>query len=103
MLVLTKLLKVKSVAVDGTNLFTVNDKEVVVTDLKPDIEDEDNTKAKMPGRSPLILFGPKVNNHQEFLVFLTRDGKGITLVDNVFPFEIIWTEEVSKGFYYQLE
>jgi len=85
--------EVKSIAVDGTNLYTVNDKNVVVTDLKPDIEDEDVTKATIPGRSPLILFGPKINNHQEFLVFLTRDGKGITLVDNVFPYEIIWTED----------
>lgn len=82
-------------AVDGTNLYTVNDKDVVITDLKPDIEDEDNLKATIPGRSPLILFGPKVNNHQDCLVFLTRDGMGFTLVDNVFPYEIIWTEEVS--------
>lgn len=82
-------------AVDGTNLYTVNDRDVVITDLKPDIEDEDNLKATIPGRSPLILMGPKVNNHQEFLVFLTRDGMGFTLVDNVFPYEIIWTEEVS--------
>lgn len=92
------MLKVKSIAVDGTNLYTISDKEVDITDLKPDIEDEDNTKAKIPGRSPLILFGPKVNNHQDCLVFLTRDGKGINLVDNVFPFEVIWTEEVSYKF-----
>ncbi|KAJ6637963.1 hypothetical protein Bhyg_10694 [Pseudolycoriella hygida] len=85
--------EVKSVAVDGSNLFTAGDKEILITDLKPDIEDEDGTKAKIPGRGPLILFGPKISNHQEFVVFLTRDGKGITLVDNVFPFEVIWTEE----------
>lgn len=49
----------------------------------------------IPGRNPLIFFGPIVNNHHDCLVFLTRDGKGINLVDNVFPFEVIWTEEVS--------
>lgn len=81
---------------DGNNLFTVSDKDVVITDLKPDIEDEDVTRATIPGRSPLILFGPKINNHQEYVVFLTRDGKGINLVNNAFPFEVVSTEEVSQ-------
>lgn len=80
---------------EGANLYTASDKDIVITDLKPDIEDEDNTRAKIPGRYPLTLFGAKVNDHQDCLVFLTRDGKGINLVDNAFPFEVIWTEEVS--------
>lgn len=85
--------EVKSIAVDGNNLYTCSEKDVVFTDLKPDIEDEDNTKATIPGRNPMILFGPKVNNHQDYLIFLTRDGKGINVVNSAFPFEVIWTEE----------
>lgn len=86
----------KWILVEGNNLYTVHGMNVVIIDIKPDVEDDsDITKGTIPGRGPLVLFGAKVNGHQKFLVFLTGDGKGIKLVNNAPPFKVLWTEEVS--------
>lgn len=48
------------------------------------------------GRAPVNLFGPKENDVSMYLVFTTRDGKGISLVRNKQPYDSVWNKEVSK-------
>lgn len=87
--------EVKSISVENTNLYTARDSDAVITDIKPGVMNY-STKATIPGRAPLVLFGPLVDGHKKYLAFITRDGKGITLVKNSVPFDVAWTKEVSQ-------
>lgn len=39
-------------------------------------------KMSIPGKFPVTLFGEKINGKSKYIAILTRDGKGITIVDN---------------------
>lgn len=84
--------EVKSLAVEGNQVYTIKDTDCVV-------HEKTNSglvnKATIPGRYPLILAGPKVGNKHKYILFCTRDGKGLTLVKNEAPFTQLWTKEVN--------
>lgn len=80
----------------GRNLlYTARDLDCVITDLLDGKTGKYITKATIPGRQPVGLFGPKDNDISTYLVFTTRDGKGISLVRNKQPFDTVWNKEVS--------
>jgi hypothetical protein len=39
-------------------------------------------KMSIPGRFPVTLFGDKTEGRSKFVAILTREGKGITIIDN---------------------
>lgn len=85
----------------GYNLYTVRETDVVITDIKPGMQ-EHTIRGTFPGRYPLVLAGPDVTDHEvftkmhrQFIVAATRDGKGIVVAKNDPPFNIIKTKEVS--------
>lgn len=39
-------------------------------------------KASIPGKFPVTLFGEKVDGRSKYVAILTRDGLGITIVNN---------------------
>lgn len=77
-------------------LYTARDLDCVVTDLLAGKTGNYVTKATIVGRAPVSLFGPKENGISMYLVFTTRDGKGISLVRNKQPFKSVWNKEVSS-------
>lgn len=87
--------EVKSMAIDGTTLYTARDNDAVVTDLKPGRGPQFSTKATVMGRAPLALIGPVENGYKKWLIFTTRDGKGVRLVKNGGDWPVIWTKDVS--------
>lgn len=86
--------EVKSMIVENNTLYTARDSDAVVTDIKPGHLNY-TTKATIPGRAPLTLVGPVVDGHKKYLAFTTRDGKGVTLVRNSAPYNVVWTKEVK--------
>lgn len=76
-------------------LYTARDLDCVITDLLDGKSGKYITKATIVGRAPVSVFGPKDNGISMYLVFTTRDGKGISLVRNKQPFETVWNKEVS--------
>lgn len=88
--------EVKSMAVNKNFLYTARDLDAIVTDLLPGTTGRYTTRATVPGRAPLALIGPIDNDGlRKFLVFTTRDGKGVTLVRNTKGWPVIWTKDVS--------
>lgn len=97
--------EVKSMIVENNVLYTARDVDAVITDITHRAENRRQscvddtpsyiTRATIPGRAPLTLSGPLVNGHKKFLICTTRDGKGITVVKNSTPYNIIWTKEVN--------
>lgn len=85
--------EVKSLIVENNILYTARDLDAVVTNITPGTMSY-STKATIPGRAPLKLVGPKVDGHRKYLVCITRDGKGITLIRNSKPYDPLWTHEV---------
>lgn len=88
------LKEVKSMAIENNLVYTAQDNDIVITDVTPGIS-HFATKGTIPGTGPLWLIGPVEYGHRKFLVFATRDGKGITLARNESPFETVWTKEVN--------
>lgn len=101
--------EVKSMAVEENTLYTVGERDVVVTDITPH-QMSQVTKGTVEGRAPLILIGtekpqapegrrpsmiPEVSKLKQFLVCATRDGKGIVVAKNETPFKKLHTKEVS--------
>lgn len=92
--------EVRSFAVQNELLYTVCDKDVAITALMnstaPDSTGKYTNRAILPGRAPLYLFGPEENGISKYLVFATRDGKGLILINNSTnpKFNTIWTKEV---------
>jgi len=76
-------------------LYTARDLDCVITDLLSGKTGTYVTIATIVGRAPVALFGAKENGISMYLVFTTRDGKGISLVRNKKPFESVWNKEVS--------
>lgn len=85
--------EVKSMIVENNILYTARDVDAVVTDITPGGESY-VTKATIPGRAPLTLSGPLVDGHKKYLICTTRDGKGITVIRNATPYNVVWTKEV---------
>lgn len=88
--------EVRSMAVEKNLLYTARDLDCVITDLLDGKTGKYVTKATIVGRAPISLFGPKENGVSMYLVFTTRDGKGITLVRNKQPFHSVWNKDVSS-------
>lgn len=88
--------EVRSMAVEKNLLYTVRDLDVCVTDLLTGPTGRYITKATFPGKCPLLLFGPIINEKRKYLVVSTRDGKGITLHRNSKDFPSIWLKEVCN-------
>lgn len=86
--------EVKSMIVENNVLYTARDVDAVVTDISPGVESY-VTIATIPGRSPLALSGPLVDGHKKYLICTTRDGKGITVIRNSKPFDVVWSKEVN--------
>lgn len=86
--------EVKSMCVENNVLYTARDSDAVITDITPGVMNY-STKATIPGRAPIALVGPIVDGHKKYLVCTTRDGKGLVLIRNSSPFDVVWTKEVT--------
>ncbi|XP_055676522.1 uncharacterized protein LOC129785882 [Lutzomyia longipalpis] len=92
--------EVKSLAVEGNLIYTIRDTDCVITE-KTDLKTgKFATKRVLPGKSPMIICGLETNGTKPWLVFCTRDGKGVTVIDNFrrpqapsAPWTEIWTKE----------
>lgn len=76
----------------GTNLYTVREMDVIVTDIKSN--KSAITKGTYFGRFPLVLVGSDEDKHKKFIVSAARDGKGIVVANNSTPLKILSTKEV---------
>lgn len=85
--------EVKSMAVEEDRVYTIKDQDLVISQKTASGKGLVN-KATIPGRYPLILCGPKQQNKHKFVVFCTRDGKGLTLIKNEQPYTELWSKEV---------
>lgn len=98
--------EVRSMAIEEHILYTVGDKDVVISDVTP--RENQVIKATIPGRTPLLLIGmekpppaegrrpsmiPEVSKLKKFIAFATRDGKGIVIVKNESPYKVLVTKE----------
>lgn len=88
--------EVKSLAVEKSTIYTARDLDAVVTEIMAGKSGKYSTKATIPGRAPLALIGPIVDERRSFFVFGTRDGKGVVLTKNLpgEKFAVVWTKEV---------
>lgn len=86
--------EVKSLAVEEDRLYTVKDTDLVISQKTASGKGLVN-KATIPGRYPLILCGPKEGNKHKYVIFCTRDGKGLTMIKNETPYTELWTQDVS--------
>uniref|UniRef100_A0A1L8E506 Putative myosin heavy chain kinase b n=1 Tax=Nyssomyia neivai TaxID=330878 RepID=A0A1L8E506_9DIPT len=92
--------EVKSLAVEGNLIYTIRDNDCVITE-KTDLKTgKFATKRVLPGKSPMIICGLETNGTKPWLVFCTRDGKGVTVIDNfrrpttpAAPWTELWTKE----------
>lgn len=75
--------EVKSLAAEGTLIFTARDLDVVVSDTLPGKSGKYSTKAVFPGRAPLTLLGNTVDKKKTFIAFTDRSGKGLVLAKNL--------------------
>lgn len=93
--------EVRSLAIQKELLYTVCDKDVAITALMDSLAEDSTGKytnrAIIPGRAPLYLFGPQENGVSRYLLFVTRDGKGLNLINNCInpKFTALWTKDVS--------
>lgn len=87
--------EVRSIFVEHTWLYTARDLDAVVTDLLGSKTGQYATIGTIPGRAPLALIGPTEADRRKYLVFITRDGKGIELHRNVRTFPNVWTKQVT--------
>lgn len=88
--------EVKSMAVEKNFLYTARDLDAVVTELMPGTKGNYGLKATVEGRAPLAVIGPIEDGRSKYLVFTTRDGKGVTLVRNGKTYPVIWRKDVSS-------
>ncbi|XP_055903402.1 F-box/WD repeat-containing protein lin-23 [Eupeodes corollae] len=84
--------EVKSLAVEGTLIYTARDLDVVVSDAMPGKSGKYSTKAVFPGRAPLTLLGEMVENKRSYIAFTDRTGRGLVLAKNLTgeKFATIW-------------
>ncbi|XP_014091625.1 uncharacterized protein [Bactrocera oleae] len=84
--------EVKSLGAEKSLIYTVRDLDVVVSDMIAGKSGKYSNKAVLPGKSPLALVGPVINDKRSFLVFADRSGKGLSLVKNLpqQKFESVW-------------
>lgn len=75
--------EVKSLAVEKKLIFTVRDLDVVVSEVVSGKSGKYSNKAVVPGKSPLVLVGPIVEDKRSYLAFADRTGKGLSLVRNL--------------------
>lgn len=86
-------LQVRSMAIEGTTLYTVRDSDVTVTDISSGMMSY-TTKGSFEGRTPLVLVGGDDPAHKKFVACSTRDGKGLALYHNDGQFKNAWTAQV---------
>lgn len=103
--------EVRSMCVENTFLYTSRDLDAVITDVGNSKTGQYVCIGTIPGRAPLVLVGPeivtKVEGKEEkvqrkWLVFVTRDGKGLMMVKNDRKFEKVWSKEVKTIFLFFL-
>lgn len=99
--------EVRSMCVENTLLYTARDLDAVITDVGNSKTGQYVCVGTVPGRAPLALVGPEVETstgsgtstvvriRRKWLVFTTRDGKGLMMVNNDRKFEKVWSKEVS--------
>ncbi|GAB0096532.1 uncharacterized protein DMENIID0001_120560 [Sergentomyia squamirostris] len=92
--------EVKSLAVEGNLIYTIRDNDLVITEKTCLKTGKFVTKRTIPGKSPMIICGLETNGTKPWLVFCTRDGKGVIVIDNFrrpqepsAPWTEIWSKE----------
>lgn len=96
--------EVRSMCVENTLLYTARDLDAVITDVGNSKTGQYVCIGTVPGRAPLALIGPEVETgdgkaariRRKWLVFTTRDGKGLMMVKNDRKFEKVWSMEVRR-------
>lgn len=86
-------LQVRSMAIEGTTLYTVRDSDVTVTDISSGMMSY-TTKGSFEGRTPVVLVGGDDVAHKKFVACSTRDGKGLALYHADGQFKNVWTAKV---------
>lgn len=90
--------------VENTLLYTARDLDVVITDVGNSKTGQYVTTGTISGRAPLALIGEyrwqpariasdKPVNRRQWLVFTTRDGRGVQLVRNEPRFGTVWVKD----------
>lgn len=87
--------EVKAIAINVQTLYTARNTDAVITELKNGKKTHFTTRAVIPGRAPLALIGPVENGLRRWLIFTSRDGKGVSLVQNGCKWPVLWTKDVS--------
>ncbi|XP_053951009.1 E3 ubiquitin-protein ligase TRAF7 [Anastrepha ludens] len=84
--------EVKSLAAEKSLIYTVRDLDVVVSEMSAGKSGKYSNKAVLPGKSPMTLVGPVVDDKRTFLAFADRTGKGLSFVKNLpqQKFETVW-------------
>lgn len=85
--------EVKSMHIENNMLYTARDVDVVVTDIG---HHNSVTKATIPGRAPIALAGPLFEDHKQWIACTTRLGKGLEIIRNSQPYDVVWTKEVTN-------
>lgn len=101
--------EVRSLCVENTMLYTARDLDAVITDVGNSKTGQYVCVGTIPGRAPLALVGPEVETvdgkkpiriHRKWLVFITRNGKGLVMVNNDRKFQKVWSIEVDTNIHF---
>lgn len=89
--------EVRSLAIEGKNIYSAKGLDTIISQVIDGPSGKYSNAAVIPGKSPLALIGPLIDGKRKYLVFATRDGKGIILVRNHVKeqFIVLWTKEVG--------
>ncbi|XP_055384495.1 uncharacterized protein LOC129614120 [Condylostylus longicornis] len=73
--------EIKSLAVEGKLIYTIRDNDLCISEIHPE-KGLYLVKAVIPGKSPMKLIGPYVNGQRSLIVTVTRDGRGLSILNN---------------------
>ncbi|XP_055384483.1 uncharacterized protein LOC129614110 [Condylostylus longicornis] len=73
--------EIKGLAIDDKLIYTIRDNDLCISEIIPE-RGLYIVKAVVPGKSPLKLFGAYINAKRSLLATVSRDGKGINVLNN---------------------
>ncbi|XP_055613432.1 uncharacterized protein LOC129759896 [Uranotaenia lowii] len=88
--------EVRSMAIQNNFIYSIRDNDLTITEvLESSNVGRYMTKACIPGKCPVALCGPCENSVNSNVAIATRDGLGLTLIDNnkKNSFSVLWTKE----------
>lgn len=91
--------EVKSLAGEQQLIYTVRDLDVVISVIVEGKSGKYSNKMVIPGKSPLTLLGPLVEEKRSYLACPDRTGMGLQLINNLpqHKFSQVWHLPVSPA------